>query len=783
MAAEDQIRDRKKSIPDSSETSPTPSPNTGGEQSGQFVLDGAYRKTFEKDLIIFSKPPKTLNDLARKIKETETALQQKATNGKKRGVDDLPTNLNGNRFPLDLKGPSIDSGLGDWRQTAKDFQYPGFESKSGFTKPLSVPVEISKLNFDPKKLKNESQPALERIKTRKQYYNLFDDYADKQFTHLLDYFSAQIGLGDLRPIPAGTYVNGQTIGPNTKDIYLGSFIKTLDDNEDPTMLGYDLKIRTADSPLFNGVVESFIKQFGDYGNSEIASRGGILAAFKEQFFKFFRTDSSFRPEFDGNDGVKAYYLKKLTGLNKLNDTSDSSESKQFVDYGKDFITLGFNEDVTQNAAYLASLYKALSYSRLNGKQILPENVLRFDVDVEITEIRKYKRVFKNIADNKLQFVADKISKYTYTLYECQFFFPNLPHNDSLDLSGAAAVEDFELKFNFKWSTLKFSKFYYNTENEIVINEFGLDNKYLNPTSLKPNSTNNNVIVDGAITSLPNTEIPKETGGVEIDTGAKIEPSTDKGGDLDPIKKADQSNGGEAKQPDDLVTDTTDSEVKPTLGNLGSVGSQISKSLNQSASDLIQQISKSNNFENLQKSLEGVKASTIAPSFKKFSQDILGGGIIKSDLINNIGGKNFNFDSISKALDGVKASVIAPSIKKFSQDILGGGLIKGDVLGAIGGKTLNFDSITKALDGVKAATIAPSIKKFSQDILGGSISKSSMNNEFISKATKSIVSQASLLNKTLSNISSVIPIAKPTTNDLTKKAQSFVGRSLKNFFQK
>lgn len=550
-------------------------------------------------------------------KDLVSDLNTRAESGQKRGVSDIPTNANGNKFPIGIIPPSIDNSLGDWKQTTPTqfLPYPNIDAKSGFTKPPIYPSDIFNLNFDETKLRNgATQPVLDKIAERKKYYNLYKDDAGKQFTHLLDYFAAQKGLGSLRPIPTGTYDNGETKVVNTSDIYLGSsmFIKTPDDNEDPTILGFDLKIKTDDSPLFNGSIEKFIAQFGELGNSEIAARGPILVRFKEQLNKFLKNDlpvSKNSPTFNGGSGVKTYYLKKIGGLDRLVDSSDGNEIKQFIDYGKDFITLDFYEDVTQNIGYLASLYKALSYSRIHGKQPIPENLLRFDLDIEITEIRKYNRVFKGLAENKLDFYVDKISKYVYTLYECQFFFPSLPHGGDLamaDISPSGFVADYQIKMNYKFSTMKFTKFTFDTietggsasVTQRIISEYNINNKKKDPSEVGPNETLNNGILDGEINSRPATENASTAGGVDPSGGA-VDAGESKGGDLDAAKKAQESSGPEnkpgtpewkEKQVDKSIaennakkqtitneTDTTNTEVEPVKGTTGTLKSVIERS--------------------------------------------------------------------------------------------------------------------------------------------------------------------------------------------------------------
>lgn len=291
--------------------------------------------------------------------------------------------------------------------------------------------------------------------SREDFYT-HEDYSGAQFKYLLDYYFDSKGVPSIEKT-----IGFSDDGNALTGVYLGSFLRTNDDNEDPTMLSYDLIIDYDNSPLFNGTIDKFIETFPF--NTEISSRMALLKDFKDQFFKFFKHNlpqSQNGPQFLGKGGVKTYYLKDLTGLNRLNESLDgTAEAKQFIDYGKDFITLGLNEDVTQNMGYLSALYKNLAWSRLHGKYIIPENLLRFDLKISITEVRKFNRVYKDTQNGlKLTEYADLISKYVYTLYECQMFFPNMPHGDTINMSATALIEKYDFKFNYKFTNLKFIKF-------------------------------------------------------------------------------------------------------------------------------------------------------------------------------------------------------------------------------------------------------------------------------------------------------------------------------------
>lgn len=349
-----------------------------------------------------------------------------------------------------------------------------------------------------RKINTNSESTISQYDKRKfryKTYESFKDLSSKMFTHLLDYYIDSNGKSSIDRLPDISDISS----PETlKDIYLGSFIRTSDDNEDPTYLTYDIIIKYSQSPILNGEIDKFINLMSSLGNTEIGSRLGVLDKFRSQLYKFLKVNSSVvgAPDFlvgsDTNDimsnsGVKTYYLKNLSGLDNLNEQNTSEKTKSFVNYGSDFLTLGFYEDVSQNIGYLASLYKSLYWSRRNGKHIMPENLLRFDMDITITEMRKFNRVISN-TDRSFDVYPDIISKYVYSLYECQFYFDKMPHGDALDLSSPKMVDNVDIKINYKYTTLKFEK-YKNPDEELT----SIDNNKIDLNKISSIDTNNSLI--------------------------------------------------------------------------------------------------------------------------------------------------------------------------------------------------------------------------------------------------------------------------------------------------
>lgn len=236
-------------------------------------------------------------------------------------------------------------------------------------------------------------------------------------------------------------------------------------DEDPVVFGFDIIIKTQDSPLFSEDIISFF-DFGDANNiKEIIPRREIYNNFIEHLSKFFkRTDSEF-------SHIKTFYIKSVNNLENLinQTTAIHNEKKQFTDYGKESenIQITMYEDTYLNAGYLAMLYNTLAYSKINGKQIIPENLLRFDISIVISEIRQFNKVLSSLDSgiNVTNIVNDNVSRYIYNLYDCQFNFDKMSHPSQINNETTDFTNDFIFNIFYKFSTMEMEKFKLNIGEE------------------------------------------------------------------------------------------------------------------------------------------------------------------------------------------------------------------------------------------------------------------------------------------------------------------------------
>lgn len=327
--------------------------------------------------------------------------------------------------------------------------------------------------------KRSDTESLDKPYSTRDSYLLFDDNKTDYFKHGLQIIDNLNNMFDSDKELNSELTLFEFLGKER----LGSFKTTPFELNDPIIFGFDIIIDVENSPLLNGAIDQFLS---DYSNiSEVRSRIPIYEDFKQQFVKFFKTKSSVQikenviakltklrtdsyPESEKNKpffqtGKKSYlgyYLKKIDGLEKLVEFNTSSAKKYLTDYTKDNITLTFSEDVSLSLGTLSHLYKLLYWSKPNGKSIIPENLLRFNCDIIVSEVRNFNRVRKGLENNKIEIIKDNVSRYIYSLYECQFYFDKMTHAGSVDIgmNALSPTDTYAISFDYKFSSLNFERF-------------------------------------------------------------------------------------------------------------------------------------------------------------------------------------------------------------------------------------------------------------------------------------------------------------------------------------
>jgi hypothetical protein len=183
----------------------------------------------------------------------------------------------------------------------------------------------------------------------------------------------------------------------------------------------------------------FIQNYSTIDPIDYNMRFNLWVEFKNVLFKIFERD--LKQNSNRNEHNKAYYITKLTGLNNLN--------KKITTYGEDKISITLNEDIAMFAWYLSELYNNIVYNYRNQRFAIPENLLRFNMTIQINDIRNFQipksgnissdrvPVDRNSIENK--FVENRISpksKIVYTLHDCNFnFFESRNYGDDIEIGG------------------------------------------------------------------------------------------------------------------------------------------------------------------------------------------------------------------------------------------------------------------------------------------------------------------------------------------------------------
>lgn len=310
---------------------------------------------------------------------------------------------------------------------------------------------------------------------------------------------------------------------------LDNFKGTPWEQQDPVYYGFDIIFDAVSSPLLNGSVLDFLANYT--GVSELSSRILIYDEFINQFTKFFRTNAKPRqfdvdsiaftknkPHFTGHanstsnfadldentklfrPGKPAYlahYIKKVSGLDLLIEANKGDTFKYVADWKKDMLQISTTEDITLSMSALAHLYKLLYWSRPHGKQLIPENLLRFNCDIIVSEVRNMQRVRKNAQTGNLEVLKDNCARWVFSLRECQFYFDKFPVENDVDLGGdPKQYESFTFNIDFKYSTHRLERFVpngdwgsylgYDAGSIWKIGNKGTDSNRTGTSSLTPN---------------------------------------------------------------------------------------------------------------------------------------------------------------------------------------------------------------------------------------------------------------------------------------------------------
>lgn len=282
-------------------------------------------------------------------------------------------------------------------------------------------------------------------------------------------------------------------------------------DEDPTVLGFDLYVLD-NSPLFFDVDEYI--QFCSRNNiSEVQNREEIYNDFLNQFGKFFNQENpvgTFK-------SFKTHYINSIKGLDTLvyktpvGGTGIAKNGNQFTKFGSDKVTINMAEDVGLNAGYLSSLYRNLIFSKKNGRELIPENLQRFDMAIVICEVRNFNRLVnevKNPSVDSIKVFNENVDRYIFTLHECQLDFTNYSFEDDITQAGLEASKmgfskGISFDIYYKFVSYEMEKFLFNPSYDD--GEINDSPKYINDQRKKPTTNQVNSQSEGELNNQTNAK--------------------------------------------------------------------------------------------------------------------------------------------------------------------------------------------------------------------------------------------------------------------------------------
>ena len=319
--------------------------------------------------------------------------------------------------------------------------------------------------------------------------------------------------------------------------------------EDPTFLTFEIIINKFSSPLFNygqdfinpkpNTAINFIRKYSNI--DEIALREVLLNE-----FIYIITDI-FGFEFKASSGKKNYYIEQILGLDKLT-------AKMVKD--EDLIQIKMVEDVSMRILYMAETYNNLIYSYRNQKYLIPINCLRFDMQIKITDLRKFKisnprydYTLPISPNNPTTISNTSPASIIYTLHDCNFdFFNSQDFDAGLYRGGFNAINT---QPGGLTCTVRYKQITMDFNSPMIPNSYKLNNKHMNfnngdiETSIEPTTSPGNLFSDlksnmqlsedlkhkNIQQKVVNKVISTATGDIEKLGGALADKFRDKRGEL------------------------------------------------------------------------------------------------------------------------------------------------------------------------------------------------------------------------------------------------------------
>lgn len=200
--------------------------------------------------------------------------------------------------------------------------------------------------------------------------------------------------------------------------------------EDPTYLGFTVEL-DENSALFTQVLPFLEKH--STTRAEMQARIPVYKEFVNRVQMIFNSQESVASPDQRSQFIKQHYINSISGLSNL--------AKKFNRWREDRLDIELYEDISMTSTYLAYLYNNLVYSYENGRIIVPENLLKFNLRIKISEIRNLTSIRQlkstDVTDQAIvNALKYNVTCIAYKLFDCEFDFVNSqPFDDTIAQAG------------------------------------------------------------------------------------------------------------------------------------------------------------------------------------------------------------------------------------------------------------------------------------------------------------------------------------------------------------
>lgn len=354
---------------------------------------------------------------------------------------------------------------------------------------------------------------------------------------------------DSRQVIEQSFLNVQTTVDFDSENFKYGLDYTVDNLKDPSFLfqdplfpTFDIILDSVNSPLLindkpNGL-SAFLQDYSQIYS--IRARQKLHLEFKQTLYTLFNAD--FRPI----ERNKSYYINSITGLDKF--------TARIVDFEKDKITINLNEDASMISAYLAHLYNNLSYSYRDQRQMIPANLLRFNMYIKVHDVRNMPFYVPDGTGTTTKF--DK-SYQIYLLRDCSFDF-----RKSKNFEDSITVGGFDAGVTTKPSSISIDVVYKSIEIESEYPLLMDSLKSEESNALKLNNKDKDVLgyQDGLNTVFQNNAKTPDNFATELENKSKLNNDESSGIIADRSLANSTDKDGESKQNSNKFKDKTSSEI-------------------------------------------------------------------------------------------------------------------------------------------------------------------------------------------------------------------------------